>query len=47
MMSKEVQAKFDKWFSDYCKEYGHSPTWEELIEMKDLLLWEETFKEGE
>ena len=47
MMSKEVQAKLDKWFSDYGKEQGHNPTWEEMMEMKDRLLWEEIFKEGE
>ena len=47
MMSKEVQAKFDRWFFDYGKEHGHNPTWGEMMEMKDLLLWEETFKKGE
>lgn len=30
-MNKEVQKVVDAWYDDYCKKFGKTPTWSELI----------------
>jgi len=31
-MTKEIQAKVDAWYKEYCKKNGKAPTWGELVE---------------
>ena len=30
-MKQEVQKVVNAWYDDYCKKFGKTPTWDELI----------------
>lgn len=45
-MSKEVQIRVDKWYSEYCKVNKVAPTWSELI-LKTAEIEKEVQKERE
>lgn len=33
-MSKEQERQFDWWFTNFCKETGRFPTWQECLEKR-------------
>lgn len=42
-LNEESRRRLDTWFFEYRKERGHNPTWGELHEMADLLMFEQIF----